>query len=69
LFFEKKKTFRGSSVAEQSAVNRLAVGSNPTRGAYKNKALKGLCFLFLAKFKVLKYGKIFYPKRDLSYLL
>ncbi len=25
--------FRGSSVVEQSAVNRSAVGSNPTRGA------------------------------------
>jgi hypothetical protein len=33
LFFEKKKTFRGSSVAERSPVKRLAVGSNPTRGA------------------------------------
>ena len=26
-------TFLGSSVAEQSAVNRSVVGSNPTRGA------------------------------------
>ncbi len=25
--------FRGSSVVEQPAVNRLVVGSNPTRGA------------------------------------
>ncbi len=25
--------FRGSSVVERSAVNRLVVGSNPTRGA------------------------------------
>ncbi len=25
--------FRGSSVVEQSAVNRSVVGSNPTRGA------------------------------------
>jgi hypothetical protein len=27
--------FRGSSAVEQSAVNRLVVGSNPTRGANK----------------------------------
>ena len=26
-------TFRGSSVVERSTVNRLVVGSNPTRGA------------------------------------
>ena len=28
-----RATFRGSSVVEQSAVNRSVVGSNPTRGA------------------------------------
>ena len=28
--------FRGSSVVEQSAVNRLVVGSNPTRGAIRS---------------------------------
>ena len=32
--------FRGSSVVEQPTVNRLVVGSNPTRGATRgNKAL------------------------------
>ena len=30
-------TFLGSSVAEQSAVNRSVVGSNPTRGATNMK--------------------------------
>ena len=29
--------FLGSSVVEQSAVNRLAAGSNPARGASKQK--------------------------------
>ena len=29
----EQKIFRGSSVVERSAVNRLVVGSNPTRGA------------------------------------
>jgi hypothetical protein len=28
-----KLVFRGSSAVEQPAVNRLVVGSNPTRGA------------------------------------
>ena len=30
--------FRGSSVVEQPAVNRLVVGSNPTRGAISSSA-------------------------------
>ena len=30
---EARRLFRGSSVVEQPAVNRLVVGSNPTRGA------------------------------------
>ena len=34
--------FRGSSVVEQPAVNRLVVGSNPTRGANKICVLKQL---------------------------
>ena len=33
LYFCRNVTFLGSSVAEQSAVNRSVVGSNPTRGA------------------------------------
>jgi len=32
--------FRGSSVVEQPAVNRLVVGSNPTRGAKLNQRLR-----------------------------
>jgi hypothetical protein len=31
--------FPGSSVVEQAAVNRWVAGSNPARGARKNKAL------------------------------
>ena len=31
--FDARWLFRGSSVVEQPAVNRLVVGSNPTRGA------------------------------------
>ena len=31
-------TIRGSSVVEQPAVNRLVVGSNPTRGAIAPRA-------------------------------
>jgi hypothetical protein len=31
---QRKATFLGSSVAERSAVNRLVVGSNPTRGVF-----------------------------------
>ena len=31
--------FLGSSVVEQSAVNRLVAGSNPARGAQKMKPL------------------------------
>ena len=34
--------FRGSSVVERSAVNRLVVGSNPTRGAIL-KPRSGAC--------------------------
>jgi hypothetical protein len=34
--------FRGSSVVEQSAVNRSAVGSNPTRGAKILGSVPGL---------------------------
>lgn len=36
-----KALFRDSSAVEQSAVNRLVVGSNPTRGANKEAARKG----------------------------
>src|SRR5712671_2620903 len=31
--------FRGSSVVEQPAVNRLVVGSNPTRGAISTRSV------------------------------
>ena len=31
----RSRSFRGSSVAEQLAVNQLVVGSNPTPGAMK----------------------------------
>ena len=34
-----KRFFRDSSAVEQSAVNRLVVGSNPTRGAIKKPVL------------------------------
>ena len=37
--FGLQSLFRDSSAVEQSAVNRLVVGSNPTRGAKKKKDL------------------------------
>ena len=45
--------FRGSSVVEQATVNRLVVGSIPTRGAIKEMALfpEGL-FFYLASARV-----------------
>ena len=45
----KKKLFRLSSAVEQSAVNRSVVGSNPTAGAIKTKAIPwgGFCFYLL----------------------
>jgi hypothetical protein len=44
------RTLRSSSVVEQSAVNRLVVGSNPTCGA---KLLRNPCTLALSLFVVL----------------
>ena len=39
------KLFRLSSAVEQSAVNRLVVGSNPTVGANKKTSLLGGFFI------------------------
>jgi hypothetical protein len=42
--------FRGSSMVEQPTVNRLVVGSNPTRGAASiNSALTGAILLSLLR--------------------
>ena len=38
--------FGSSSVVEQSAVNRLAVGSNPTSRAIKNHSLLRVIFIY-----------------------
>ncbi len=35
-----RRAIRGSSVVEQPAVNRLVVGSNPTRGAISFRTLR-----------------------------
>ncbi len=50
----KNNIFRGSSVVERPAVNRLAVGSNPTRGANFlifsitiPRYFSGFCFVIL----------------------
>ena len=48
-----RRAIRGSSVVEQPAVNRLVVGSNPTRGA---------TFLRLARKS--QYNQHFGPKRS-----
>ena len=40
--------FRRSSVVEQSAVNRLVVGSNPTGGAHESTLIKRALFIFCA---------------------
>ena len=49
--FGLQELFRDSSAVEQSAVNRLVVGSNPTRGAKnkKNLLFKGRFFYFCRK--------------------
>lgn len=41
------KTFPCSSAVEQSTVNRLAVGSNPTGGANQKTPVLYGCFLIL----------------------
>src|SRR5690606_31172373 len=51
LYFGTQNTFPGSSVVEHSAVNRLVVGSNPTRGA----KLRGLSIRF--ERQILKINK------------
>ena len=43
----RSNLFRGSSVVEQATVNRLVVGSIPTRGAIKEKALFMRVFSFI----------------------
>ena len=44
-----RKLFLGSSAVEQSAVNRLAAGSNPARGANQFCKPTFICFGFLLK--------------------
>ena len=46
----KKLKFRDSSAVEQSTVNRLVVGSNPTRGAKQDKARIIPGFIFVIAF-------------------
>ena len=48
--------FRGSSTAEQPTVNRLVVGSNPTRGAKLNEKRN----LLLGQRVLSSYSKPFY---------
>ena len=54
-----KNFFRDSSAVEQSAVNRLVVGSNPTRGANKNPVpdFQGRVFVY-------RYSDVVWRKRE-----
>ena len=48
-----KKIFRGSSVVEQSTVNRSVVGSNPTRGANSKTKYSIIFYFYLLKINVI----------------
>lgn|GEM_PF-1034486 len=47
----RKFKFRDSSAVEQSTVNRLVVGSNPTRGAKQDKTRVIPGFIFVIVFE------------------